>query len=489
MGMLKRMPRRPSATRRWLTAATWPSGIALTAWDYMWRSTPMRRSERLEGPESWQPWPPVETGSLSAEIQGVDKGYGPLFHRRYRTRISETAVRPQELMHVLQANVNRAAPTTFARFQKVHGEKRTMCVGDEYVVRMPGPWDGPVRVIDVQPCSFRLATLDGHLEAGQIEFRVASAERGQLAFEIESWARSNGRVSNLLYHRVRFAKEVQAHMWISFLEGVVSLSGGRMTGGIEIKTRRVEELPNAAESLLGPPTVRQRLAGLSQRRLNFDPAALRHARPEDGWIVTDLCQTLPPEAPGKPERGGSWDVARALMQGYEFADPSIVRAYYDPAAPLEGRNMLLELQALRLFRLFVGVRVGDVHDQVRHTQSGDVQVWGWNYRTLEGHVEMGQMDWEVWKWLESGAVEFHVHAVSRPAPIANPVVRLGFRVLRERERGAFLESTKRRMRTFTELALQDPARGGPLRSAAVELTARRSRPGDRAHDELTRWVG
>jgi len=240
------------------------------------------------------------------------------------------------------------------------------------------------------------------------------------------------------------------------------------------------------ESLLGPPAVRRRLAGLAQRRLNFDPAALRHARPEDGWMVTDLCQTLPSEAPGMPERGGSWDVARALMQGYEFADPSIVRAYYDPAAPLQGRNMLLKLQALGLFRLFVGVRVGAVYDQVRRTRAGEVRVWGWNYGTLEGHVEMGQMDWEVWKWPESGVVEFHVHAVSRRAPIANPIVRLGFRVLRERERNAFLESTKRRMRAFTELALQDPGRREPLRSAAVELTARRSRPADPAHNELTR---
>ena len=47
-----------------------------------------------------------------------------------------------------------------------------MEVGDEYVVRMPGPWDGPVRVVEVTPTSFRLATLDGHLEAGQIEFRA-----------------------------------------------------------------------------------------------------------------------------------------------------------------------------------------------------------------------------------------------------------------------------------------------------------------------------
>jgi uncharacterized protein (UPF0548 family) len=240
------------------------------------------------------------------------------------------------------------------------------------------------------------------------------------------------------------------------------------------------------DSVRGSPAIRRRLASLPLRNLNFDPTALRHARSKDGWTITDLCQTLPSEPPGMPVEGGSWDTARALMRGYEFADPSIVRAYYDPAAPLEGRNMLLKLQAIGLFWLFVGVRVGEVYDQTRSTPSGDVRVWGWNYRTLEGHVEMGQMDWEVWKWPNSGAVEFRVHAVSRPAPIPNPIVRLGFWLLRERERDAFLRSTKRRMRTFTELALGDPPGSEQLRSAAAELTAHRSPPSDQAHDELTR---
>jgi hypothetical protein len=37
------------------------------------------------------------------------------------------------------------------------------------------------------------------------------------------------------------AKEVQAHMWISFLEGVVKLSGGQLTGGVVIETERVKD--------------------------------------------------------------------------------------------------------------------------------------------------------------------------------------------------------------------------------------------------------
>lgn len=235
--------------------------------------------------------------------------------------------------------------------------------------------------------------------------------------------------------------------------------------------------------LLGPPRVQRRLARLANQPLNVDLAELTSASPATGWIITDLCQALPSEPPGMPVQDGSWQIARRLMRGYEFADPSIVRAYYDPDTQLPERNMLLKLQALSLFYLFVGVRVGEVYEQTRRFGERAVFIWGWNYRTLEGHVERGQMDWEVWKWLDTGAVEFRVHAVSRPAPIANPIIRLGFRLLRGPERRAFLASTTQRMRTFTELAL---AGANPqLRHAAADLTARRAAH-DAAHDALAR---
>ena len=136
-----------------------------------------------------------------------------------------------------------------ARFVKVLGRTGALAVGDEFVVRMPGPWDGPVRVVDVTPASFRLATLDGHLEAGQIEFRAAD-DGGDLVFCIESWARSGDRLSRVLYQSLRMAKEVQLHMWTSFLERVAKLSGGRAVGGIDIETHRVEDSAAASPSLL-----------------------------------------------------------------------------------------------------------------------------------------------------------------------------------------------------------------------------------------------
>jgi hypothetical protein len=215
--------------------------MVLTSWDYLWRSTPMRRRETVLS-EPILDWtgPAFPDAVSREEVQGADRGEGPLFHRRYGTRVRDTDATPEQLMHALTHNLNRAAPTSFARFQKVRGEDGELAVGDEYVVRMPGPWDGPVRVIDAGPRSFRFATLDGHLEAGQIEFRARTDASGELIVEIESWARSSGRLANLLYHRLRMSKEIQAHMWISFLEGCVRLAHGKMSGGVVIETERIE---------------------------------------------------------------------------------------------------------------------------------------------------------------------------------------------------------------------------------------------------------
>jgi hypothetical protein len=232
------MPRRPSLGRRLATAARWPVGIALTSWSYMWRTTPMHRREE-DGALDEDGAPPLPEDVSTEEVQYPGDGTGPLFHRRYAITVREPRVSPEELIASVSRNLNRVTPTEFAVFQKVHGDDDEMQVNDEYVVRMAAPWDGPVRVVDRTPRSFRFATLAGHLEAGQIEFRAGDDPQG-LRFEIESWARSGDRLSNLLYHHVRMAKEIQLHMWTSFLERVARESGGRLTGGIDIHTRRVE---------------------------------------------------------------------------------------------------------------------------------------------------------------------------------------------------------------------------------------------------------
>jgi uncharacterized protein (UPF0548 family) len=234
--------------------------------------------------------------------------------------------------------------------------------------------------------------------------------------------------------------------------------------------------------------MQRRLRELSSRPVNYDADGLDLEHPPAGWTVDDRRQPLAPESPGSPVAGGTWEIARRLIRGYEFADPSIVRAYYEADDPYPGRDMLLELRALGVFKVRVGVRVCDVFDSSRTVDGRPARVAGWSYRTLEGHVERGQMDWEVWKWIDTGEVEFHVHSVSRSASIGNPLVAVGFWLLKAHERTLFLDSTDRRMLSFTDLGLRSEGRGERIRQASGGLTARRLSRQDPAHDQLARQV-
>ena len=219
----------------------WPVGLLLISWRYMWRVTPVYRRDEEGGPDDLPPaWP---DGVARDGIQGLRDGCGPMLHRRYAVRVAEPRVGPEEVVRRLAADPNSAAPQDAAVFVKTKHSGDTssgeMEVGDEYVVRMPGPWDGPVRVVHRTPTSFRLATLSGHLEAGQIEFR-ARCEDDELVFEIESWARSGDRVSNLLYTKLLLAKEIQLNLWTETCLGVARNSGGRLRGGVRVHTRRLD---------------------------------------------------------------------------------------------------------------------------------------------------------------------------------------------------------------------------------------------------------
>ena len=231
------MSGRPTLSSRLATTARWPVGVLVTAWAYTWRTTPLHRREL---PGSWEedgPHP-LPAGIERAGVQTPADGAGPLLHRRYDARILDSGLAAEPLIERLGAEPNQVAPGALAHFVKEQGDDGRLAVGDEFVVRMPGPWDGPVRVIDVTPTSFRFATLDGHLEAGQIEWH-ARDDGDALVFGIESWARSGDGLSHVLHNRLRMAKEVQLHMWTAVIEKVAQFAGGRLERGIDIETRRV----------------------------------------------------------------------------------------------------------------------------------------------------------------------------------------------------------------------------------------------------------
>jgi Domain of unknown function (DUF1990) len=219
-------------------------GVPFASWRYASREIEVRHEQSACGwpidafPED-DPRPPGDPGVL----QRPSGGFGAAFRRRYRVSIERPLLDAQELMSIVLADPNVACPLEIGRFERGGPQSSgPIEVGEEMRVRLPGPWNGPVRVIDVSARSFRLATLRGHMEAGEIEFR-ARDDGDELVFEIESWARSSDRVFDFLYDRLGIARELQLDMWAFFLERVAQASGGVPRDGIEVHTLRCDDHP------------------------------------------------------------------------------------------------------------------------------------------------------------------------------------------------------------------------------------------------------
>lgn len=181
---------------------------------------------------------------------------------------------------------------------------------------------------------------------------------------------------------------------------------------------------------LGRTDVAAAVADLANRGVNYDEGqAPPHVT--DGWHRDRVVVELGHEGPGEPEPGGLVATAGALVNSYEFSDPSILRAAYRYPGDLVGRDMLLEGRYLFL-RFFLGVRIVDEHDELGDGPNGPERRTGWSYQTLDGHLEQGRLTYEIVKELGTGRVEFRIIAYSRWAPIPNPLVRLGFNVFGRR---------------------------------------------------------
>lgn len=216
----------------------WLAGMGLMSWRYLWQTTPLHRLEE-QGDGNDLP-PALPPRAVVDHLQPAESGQGPLFHRRFEVTIEEPRLDAAALMEKVAADFDVLLPSEVAVVALSGGDGRggPARVDDEFVVRMPGPWDGPVRVVHRDESTFRLATLDGHLEAGQIEFRAHSAGP-VLRFEIETWARPATRWVALLYTRLRLAKEMQLYMWVRAVLAAGELAGGHARGGVRVLTRCV----------------------------------------------------------------------------------------------------------------------------------------------------------------------------------------------------------------------------------------------------------
>ncbi|MBT9393443.1 DUF1990 domain-containing protein [Hymenobacter sp. NST-14] len=224
-----------------------------------------------------------------------------------------------------------------------------------------------------------------------------------------------------------------------------------------------------------------RLETYARSGYNFDPDQLANLPAGAGWNVDDYETDLPAEAPGPPAAQGAWAAAREVLRRYSFPPPGLITGIFLPDQPLEQRVMVLRGQFL-FFTFWFGVRIGGVTDEVRTLPTGEQeQVWGYNYRTLEGHFERGQIDFMVHKNLTTGRVWFHIHAVSQTGRIRNPVYWLGFRLFGRTLQKRFSNQSVRRLREQVEQMLRE---GWPAPAAAESPTIRPVSAHEEAREQL-----
>ena len=206
---------------------------------------------------------------------------------------------------------------------------------------------------------------------------------------------------------------------------------------------------------------RARLEAYATAEVNYDFSRQSEYTTATGWRLDDYETDLPAEAPGPPAAAGSFAAAQDVLRRYAFPPPDLITGIFSPDGPLEKRIMVLRAQFL-FFKFYFGVRVSGVTDEAaRDTPDGPERVWGYGYRTLEGHFERGQIDFTIHKNLTTGVVQFRIHAVSQSGQIRNPFYWVGFKLFGRILQRKFARESLRRMRALVMAALAASAVPAP----------------------------
>lgn len=170
----------------------------------------------------------------------------------------------------------------------------------------------------------------------------------------------------------------------------------------------------------------KQIDSLSSLDFNYDEKVYSLTKDKKGWHIDSYKINLSQEPPGEPLEQGSFAAAQNAIINYQFANPRLIQVYYDPNSPLVGRNLLM-FAKFAGFRFTFGARITIVIDETKlNNHNQPIKAWGYAYRTLKGHFEIGEIRFEVTKNLITGEVLFNINAYSKADRIPNLFYRVGF---------------------------------------------------------------
>ena len=175
---------------------------------------------------------PLTTEDQDTAQREHEDGVGPVVHRLFSASIRAPKLTADRLLAIISADPNVIAPSEVLRFEKVRGEPGGLRETDELVIRMAGPWNGPVKVTRRWDEGFRLTATRGHPQLGQVEIRLRDDDSG-IAMEIQTRERAAG-ISFHALQRIGLIRRMQCYTWAEMLENAAQLAGGRLPDRITV---------------------------------------------------------------------------------------------------------------------------------------------------------------------------------------------------------------------------------------------------------------
>ena len=184
----------------------------------------------------------------------ASEGVGPLIQRDYWAVIHGCELRPAELLELASRAFPAFAPEDKVRFHRPDGDEAPLRVGERLHCAIRHAGQCHVVVVHADACSFTLATLPGHPEAGRITFGAYRNARGDVVFHIRSRARSSTAAQRFGF--VIGGEPVQTMTWTDFIDRLVAAVGCKVLGAIHAGSREVPDEPED----IGPPAAPTYLA-------------------------------------------------------------------------------------------------------------------------------------------------------------------------------------------------------------------------------------
>ena len=165
----------------------------------------------------------------------ADPGEPPTVRRRYRVRVERPRLPAATVAAIVVADPNVVLPVEVIRFEPGGAEAGPLRAGQDRLIRMAGPWNGPVRIVETGEEGFRFAGLRGGAQRGEVAYRLRDDDEA-IEAEVAITQRSASRLYDLVYHRLGIARRIERHTWSHVLERTAQLAGGRPPARVVVET-------------------------------------------------------------------------------------------------------------------------------------------------------------------------------------------------------------------------------------------------------------